>query len=487
MSAEYEYLSPSFDPASLTVPKLRSILVEHEVSYPSSAKKPDLIALFNEQVIPKAKKILDKQARAKRSSRGIENIPSSQVSVATAEDEEQDLPAPLTSPTKRTSRRTTRGATAETEPAGSNSAVNGSATERRTSSRAMRSSEPLPELEPAPVRRGRKSAVTPSIKLEEQKEPEAWHRYDDTESPFSRENPFQSGSSPSGITTSPNRRRTTLGPVEHKETRKSTSRRRKTDFVRSTGQEEGAVVPARRTLELPVSRVKQEEEEEAGEEFTPDAQEELALEQLNTGREVMPARRTRRKGTPALFSVAPLVMGLAIFGGGFTVWRQEKVEVGYCGLGRETSTQLAGVDIPEWASTLQPQCEPCPPHAICRPNFEAICEPDFVLQPHPLSLGGLVPLPPSCEPDGEKQKKIKMVADRAIEELRERNAKYECGELVDEKGKQIRTPEIAEDQLKATISAQRRRGLSQEEFEDLWRAAIGEITNRDEVTSKADG
>lgn len=170
-----------------------------------------------------------------------------------------------------------------------------------------------------------------------------------------------------------------------------------------------------------------------------------------------------------------------------TVYRREKLSVGFCGVGRPAATTLGGVQIPPWADFLLPQCEPCPPHAYCYSQLVATCEPDFVLVPHPLSVGGAVPLPPTCEPDGEKAMKVKSVADRAVEELRERNAKWECGELRDTDGnKKKARPELQEPELKQLVGARKRKSMSDEEFEELWVAAIGEITARDEVDSGVD-
>ena len=130
------------------------------------------------------------------------------------------------------------------------------------------------------------------------------------------------------------------------------------------------------------------------------------------------------------------------------------------------------------------------------------CEPNYVLHAHPLSLGGVIPIPPTCEPDSEKVKKIKAVADRAVEELRERRANFECGEGV--KGltagnsatsAEVRAAvqsghdklEIAEHELKAEVAKQRRKGMTEEEFNDLWQGALGDITERDEVDVVRDG
>ena len=105
----------------------------------------------------------------------------------------------------------------------------------------------------------------------------------------------------------------------------------------------------------------------------------------------------------------------------------------------------------------------------------------------PLSLGGLVPLPPTCEPDGEKVKRVQAVADKAIENLRERRAKFECNELVDETGKETPVVEIDEEDLKQEVSKKRRKGMSDAEFDDLWKGALGEIKGREEVVTSPDG
>ena len=70
---DVDYLMDGFDPSSLTVPRLRSILVTHNVQYSATAKKPQLIELFNKEVVPQAKRYLAVRARAKRSSMGITN------------------------------------------------------------------------------------------------------------------------------------------------------------------------------------------------------------------------------------------------------------------------------------------------------------------------------------------------------------------------------------------------------------------------------
>jgi hypothetical protein len=240
-------------------------------------------------------------------------------------------------------------------------------------------------------------------------------------------------------------------------------------------QMDGAIVPTRKTFEMPVSAMKKEPVEPS-EEFTPEEQEELALAEQSgelipvQPRARAPVVKAARNGFSAMF--------VAVLAASAYLWGEEKFNVGYCGHGAP-SREVAGVEIPEWAEPYRPACEPCPPHAICYDRLETSCEPGFVLTQHPLSLRGVLPVPPTCEPDTAKTKKVNAVKERVVEELREQNAKYECGEAA--------SPEVKETQLKQEISQKRRKGMSNQEFEELWDAAVGEVRNADEVSQGSDG
>ncbi|KAK5119507.1 hypothetical protein LTR85_007607 [Meristemomyces frigidus] len=477
---EQAYLEPDFDPSSLTMPRLRSILVAHNVNYPSSAKKGQLVELFNENVLPQARKIRSANARVKRTSRGIEDVPSSQGTVDGEDDEENERPAPP-SAAIRSSRRSTRARTEEAEEVtptprkARHGTAPPEATPKRASSKHARQAvqeeeEPEPEAKRPASRKSRASAATPAVK--------DGRTRDDT-SPFSNDNVFQSGGSPpTERSYEPERRRTTMTVNRDTEARRrSRDARRRTDEVKPIRQQmDGAVVPARKTFEMPVSRARQEEELQPSEEFTPEGQQELV--QAQQSGELVPTRPKARRPASSAARTAPWAVTIAMLLGMATVWRQEKVEVGYCGVGRPT-TELAGVHIPDWAEFIRPQCEPCPAHAYCGEKLETVCEQDFVQTPHPLSFGGLVPLAPSCEPDSAKARKVNAVKERAVEQLREQNAKYECGEAA--------KPEVKETVLKQAISTRRRKGMSNEEFEDLWSSALGDIQGADEVVSGTDG
>jgi hypothetical protein len=348
-------------------------------------------------------------------------------------------------------------------------------TPRRVSTKHTLPMETVEEPEPKRPA-SRKSAVdvaTPVAKRD--------YRTREDGSPFSNDNVFQSGGSPPAPRTA-DRRRTTYGTARPASRTRSRETRRRTEEHRPIrDQTDGVVVPTRRTFEAPVSRapkVEHYDEIEPDEEFTPE--EEQALVQAQQAGELVPARRKPKAPGSHAAKFGPAALLTALLAGFATLYRQEKVQVGYCGLGHN-SVEIAGTQIPEWADVVRPVCEPCPPHAHCFENLHTQCEPGYVLTPHPLSLGGAIPLPPSCEPDSAREKKVQAVKARAIESLRDQNAKYECGEAP--------KPEVNEPELKKSISSMipRSKGMSNSEFEALWESALGEIQLADEVTTGTDG
>jgi hypothetical protein len=464
-SESADYLQPEFDPRSLTVPRLRSILVTHNIHYPSQAKKPQLIDLFNEHVQPQSKQILATRARAKRTSRGIVDADSRSTTSTEFNDEAMPPPPPSTR-RSRSPRKVTRVKRESEEPdhAPVTPAPLRESPRKRQSRSTSAQLQPASDTDTGPdaepprsVRRDRR--MTPIPKLEPPEEEEVFFKQTpQAASVFSSDNPFQSGTnSPISPLKTPTNRRKTAGLDSLLRQTPSTTRRR-TDGYAFVDEMEPSTVS--RDIEIPLGRGARartpdmEPDLEPDEEFTPDeqlalTQEEAAHPEVAVARQApQPAKRGSSLSTPFWVLVTTLLIAYGAW------YRQEKMAVGYCGLGRPP-TQLipASIQLPEWAvelgakydlgdiqnfpvpdyltGALEPQCEPCPPHAYCYEDFTARCEPDFILKPHPLSLGGLVPLPPTCEPDGEKVRRVQAVADKAVEELRDRRAKYECGESLE--------------------------------------------------------
>lgn len=485
------------------MPRLRSILVAHNVHYPASAKKAQLVDIFNENVAPQAKKILAQRARAKRSSKGIFDVESSQD--PNPFNDFDDLPPPPQPPASTRARRSqsprkasTRIKSEEPERLSLPPVRNPSKRSSRASSRQLQASDTDtgPELDHSlPARRVRPAQIAaPQLKTEDSEE--GFFRR--ASGAFSSDNPFQSGSSPPAERPSSSRRRTT-GHENLRPT--SSSSRRRTGGPAFSGDDESSLS---KTFEIPVNKLLRgktpelppEPELEAGEEFTPEEQLELSAEQAASGETaVVPARQARpaSKANWGTTLSVMLITLLSLYGGWY---RQEKIAVGYCGVGRSISSIPSEVPVPEWAQSvlgneitvpqsmvdaLEPQCEPCPPHAYCYGDFSVRCEQDYILKAHPFSLGGVIPLPPTCEADGEKVRRVQAVADRAVEELRERTAQFECGQLLTEEGEKAESPAIEEQELKQIINQKRSKKMNNQEFEDLWGAAIGEIKAREEV------
>ncbi|TFB05954.1 Inner nuclear membrane protein SRC1 [Trichoderma ghanense] len=524
-----DYLQEGFDPRSVTVPRLRSILVTHNVEYPATAKKPQLVELVENHVLPQVAKLRAQRAKAKRSSSGIVNAGSPEDNGRWEDYGLEHQPTPVrprrsASPRKASARiKKEDDDGAATTPTPYKSQTKRGA---RSASRSSRQPSHYDEDEaPRSTRRSRsRRSATPKIKNEPEAEEETpvtshyaptpysaatqyatahntpygaaaatpfgatpyypAHQspptpsaapYEEEESVFTDDNPFQSGSP---ALKTPSRRR--FGDDFARSEKPS---RRREEYIEPLSIPRPSTA-ARPSYELSARKPRHESPDysvDAGEEFTPDAQLELEEAARRGETTIVPRRQKQPRQTNLKTPFFVLFMSLL---GVYLAWyRQEKIAVGYCGLGRP-ATQIIPPELPVpdvLVPLVEPQCEPCPAHAYCYEDFSVRCHNGFVLKPHPLSFGGLVPLPPTCEPDGEKARRVQAVADKAIEELRQRRAKYECGEPLDESGTTVDSPAIAEEELKSSVSRKRNKRLNSDEFEDLWVAAIGEITSRDEV------
>lgn len=461
-SESLDYLQEEFDPRSATVPRLRSILVKHNIQYPSTAKKSQLVEIFNDEVAPQARKILARHARAKRSSMGIVNAGS-----------EETYLEPPKSARRSNSPRKAAAARVKAEE------LDEPALTPRTRSTRSSSRQPTQLFETETPRRMRRTA-TPRIKSEEP-EDDGYDRQMTEDSVFSSDNPFQSGTppAPAQAPRTPSSRRRTTAP-ESTKSRRSTRQEQTATPVYTSEEDEDEDGASDTYDHMETSAFP---ELEPGEEFTLDEQLELQQEWAARGKTDVAPRQQAHPAKRFNFTTPLMVLLITILGAYAAWYRKEKIEVGYCGLGRQ-ATQLLPPDfpVPDWAIPfVEPQCEPCPQHAYCYGNFEARCEHDFILKPHPLSAGGLVPLPPTCEPDGEKVRRVKAVADKTVEELRERRAQFECGEITAEQGEPVETPAIEAAELKETVSRKRNKRLNKQDFDELWASALGDVINREEV------
>lgn len=488
---ELYYLQPGFNLNSLTIPKIRGILVQHDIGWSSSAKKAELIELVEDQILPKAKKLLKERDRIRRSSRGITDMSSQDSTVAGEDDNDRDLMPPPPAPKTPRSRKSKSNLTDATP---STSRRSKTPTARQSSSRARASDTETDGELVRSTRKSRKSTVpepgpapAPAVKLEE---PRLVKR-EAGSSPFSDDNPFQKGSSPSSESRRISSSRRKSGG------RPSSSRRRETASPTIKQEDEGHT-----SYQFPVQQLRARDYVPVTEEFTPEGAQEVAIEDQREPRRTQAlVRRKKEQAGPLTknLSLAALTTVLA----GLAAWyRQEKVNIGYCGVGAPQWSLASNPNIPVWVhETLQPTCEPCPQHAICFPKMEVECEQDFVLSQNPLALGGVIPLTPTCEPDSEKERRRKVVADKAVQELRKQRAAYECGEELPAEeavtsAEELKTmlqagetnmPEISEETLKKRLFTQRRKDLTPAEFDALFDSAVADIAAHEDIEVIRDG
>ena len=298
----------------------------HNIQYPASAKKAQLVDTFNQHLKPQARKLLSARDRVRRTSKGITDMPSSQEGTVDG-DEEQDrssMPPPPT-PRPQTSRKNVRSSTEDrlSEEAPFAGRTPGG---RGNSSKHARYSdtETDPDI-PKQSKKGRprKSEAITRVKVEESEEVPV--RPSMPSSAFSDENPFQSGSSP--LTAEATRRRSA---GTSSELRKSSSNRRKTEGFPSTRikQEEDIIVPTSRTFEMPVSALAKQRDRsgdrvEAGEEFAPEEQLELVRQRApNGGQNILGPGKISQTQKSRIPKSAPWLVFSALLVGYATWYRQ---------------------------------------------------------------------------------------------------------------------------------------------------------------------
>lgn len=72
--ARAEYLTDAFDPRTLTIPQLAGVLNYHSIRFPSNAKKPALLVLFESDIRGNLEELRDERAMvdgSQASDRGI--------------------------------------------------------------------------------------------------------------------------------------------------------------------------------------------------------------------------------------------------------------------------------------------------------------------------------------------------------------------------------------------------------------------------------
>lgn len=518
---------PTFDPLLLRVAELRRIFFEHNIDFKSTAKKAELVQIFNEEVRPQAASLLRAKLNPVPSANKIETVGLA-----------SPVALPSTTPAKTPGKRGRQKKHALLTDDELAEAVIPPSTAKKTTGRPRKvpKTESIDELTTttlksstrSPVRKSPKKATiksspkdeimeddvvdTPAPKLKLLPKPSTGKRLP-SDPTFSSDNPFQSGSPPS-----PNKRRQTVVPNPSQKLAPPLAKtdRRKTDgVIQSLSSKAGsadveftfskgpktpqAASPFRKNerfmpavSQLKASPAFQSAAQRSKENILATKQllakheqdgslteDEIAVEGPATTR----ARVIRKhKGPGKLAQLLKMGSLLGLTAGsayGANWYRNEKIKAGYCGLDSDpVVTRPHESGLVDLAGLLKPHCVPCPPHAICSPGFQMRCEDEFQKVTPPIALGGLVPVSGYCAPDTEKLRRIRIVADEIVETLRDRTASVECS-----------YPSVPEEEhigmtateLKEKLLVKKAPAISTEQFDTLFDHAIEEVRSRDEI------
>ncbi|GAA5882698.1 hypothetical protein JCM1840_001378 [Sporobolomyces johnsonii] len=193
-------------------------------------------------------------------------------------------------------------------------------------------------------------------------------------------------------------------------------------------------------------------------------------------------------------------------------WREEKLAAGFCDTGsstnsrvssRSTSLSLPLVSLPAPVLSaldsvhLRPTCTPCPAHGHCFEGAFVGCSGDHVLRQSPFRLGGLLPVPPTCEPDTEKLMMVATQASKANKMLMQRRGEVVCQGL--EKLRRKQAPDGADEAWIFGISADKVLAALRNEnemsgkpyaddvLEEVNRLALNDLITHGEVITWQDG
>ncbi|KZS99295.1 hypothetical protein SISNIDRAFT_421844, partial [Sistotremastrum niveocremeum HHB9708] len=102
-----KYLEDGFDPTTLTIPHLLSILSHHNVNRPPQANKGKLLQTFNEEIVPNRARFRKERIAAEESEASVQGIHDGYTGEQLSEEE----PAPR--PLRRSTRASSRGVSIE--------------------------------------------------------------------------------------------------------------------------------------------------------------------------------------------------------------------------------------------------------------------------------------------------------------------------------------------------------------------------------------
>ncbi|KAG4300929.1 hypothetical protein PCK1_002628 [Pneumocystis canis] len=503
------YSDENFDVKSLRIADLRRILLEHNVDYPSSAKKHVLLNLFYEHVFSRKKIAIEEKRHSRNTlndkierNSNIKQIKQKTGKKRTLEysEESGDNVSTQKSGTRRLLRRSTSVQALEVEEKKSiekgysydafsdeNIFQKGSpSSEMYTSTTLQRSMEDTPPSMTKLISNVSRKTIVPHIDSRVSLEPQIQIKpLSDTRKVIPKPQKFMAKIE--DLTTSPQFYHMTMhaNPNVHV-------------YTTQTLQNENDMsneISSHNNLRNNESALNTDYLEKAlildKEKHTLDPNKEKKMKTNKDSLYVYKKSEVRLKRSKKFLLIKffiILIFGIFVFMLA-AIWRQETIRLGYCDV-------EIGV-VPNIYSSIRKRlpkillenvliyCRPCPSHAICHPNYKLVCEKDYIITPSIFSINGLIPISPLCAPDTEKLKKVNVIVNEMIQILRDRNAKLECGSLKLLKGEKEGI--LQEDLEKYFWEMKSVPNVDDQQFQELLSDALEDVTAYDEILLENDG
>ncbi|KAG7881323.1 hypothetical protein KL938_003453 [Ogataea parapolymorpha] len=482
-----EYLDPDFDPHKVTVPRLRSILVDRNIDYPSSAKKSELIQLYEEYIRPNAAKWLEEYKKSIENSVEIEEANASskrsakisRYSTPDKESRKSLSPAPdQTVPQKRGSEAATpkrkklhrkNKSTEENAVSDDAESPTVSRMEEAKSSKSIKSPLSLEKFESeSPVEEGDISDILARLVSPKKEEPKNQIVEMEMENTFEVVENVQVPSFLDEMLAGPDRIIDNESGDDERTIASATKvmqRELLTDVDSSDTEVEEAEVKVRESEVREVVEIDGEQQTEVVEQET--IKETVVVVESSAEVESKPVQKGHYKYALLLL---PILSSLFFY-------RSMAVDVGFCGREGEIRsvrswlptenpllTQFAN-KADAFLEQIKPRCIPCPEHAICRYDSKLECKSGYTVSRPWQSLLGLIPRMEQCVYDEKRLEKIKLMTEFTLDILRRKN------------GKEMTLEEL-HNFLKATKSAD----MADEDFEEYWlRFVTEEISKEPEI------
>ncbi|CAM0139034.1 unnamed protein product [Umbelopsis sp. WA50703] len=531
------YLADDFNPNNLKVAELRGILLKHDAPYSPAAKKPELVAAFEQNVAAKSDEILKIHRQLKPNGKGIlqDKKPkasgrssSRKITAGTEDRTDEEAGSSLGEELSSAKSRRDKRAVKETQKDQEGFAIPAQPTKPKASALRKKSkntwtvgsgltSESEVDAKPSPTR-------TSSIQRKKDKVPQTLDKATSDKKPaeppsFSDTNPFQSGAE-SDVSVTRKSRKAAAIPLRNEETKKRQSAAQplepssSTKSVKSENAQDKAktttvkAAPSTRRSRAAPDQGKffnpQDSFASSGGEEEPVAEHKKAKSSLKT--KSMPT--TSKAGSSTQTSTSSdsarrpsysviinkhmknpleqaLTIGLSLLIGLYCIfWCLERHRIGYCDVSHDDNVngtkETINLDLNEGITTIwdaiRPSCIPCPKHGHCTKGRLLGCDDFFVRIPSMLSFGGWIPVGEKCVPDTVKQRRAFRVENQIKHMLAVKKGKFVCGELKAEHGQsEEEAASMKVEDVWTELLSRKPETVSEQQLEEYWRLAMASL------------